>query len=187
MFHGSLNPTHKSSCWISAPSSWVFSFFTQVDMFRDSLAPVAAGTPKTVRDVFIQINTKIEFGKTMVSFQRLPWLNPSLPFYCGKNIDVTGTIDFSLPFLVCTPCQNLKMAFLCFYLWMRESGITNTLGLLICPVSDNNLVESSYIIHTTHFTSSLLRRAANAEDDSYGRWRSHKSCGIKMFQIEVNF
>lgn len=186
-FHRSLNPTPKSSCWISAPSSCVFSFCIQVDVFRDSLAPVTAGTPKTLGDVFIQINTKIEFGKTVVLFQKLPWLIPSLPFYCGKNIEVIGTVDFSLPFLICRSCQNLKMAFLCFYLWMRESGITNTLGLFICPVSDNNLVESSYIIHTAYFTSSLLRRAANAEDDSYGRWESHKSCGIKMFQIEVNF
>lgn len=76
VFHGSLTPTHKSSCWISAPSSWVFSFCIQVDVFRDSLAPIAAGTPKTLGDVFIQINTKIEFGKTVVLFQRLLWFTP---------------------------------------------------------------------------------------------------------------
>lgn len=80
------------------------------------MAPVTAGTPKTLRDVFNQINTKIEFGKTVVLFQKLPWLIPSLPFYCVKNIEVTGTIDFSLSFLEHRSCQNLKMAFLCLYL-----------------------------------------------------------------------
>lgn len=121
-FHLSLNPTPEFICRISAQSSWVFSFYVQVDVFRDSLAPVTAGTPKTLRDVFNQINTKIEFGKTVVLFQKLPWLIPSLPFYCVKNIEVTGTIDFSLSFLEHRSCQNLKMAFLCLYLWMRESG-----------------------------------------------------------------
>lgn len=81
-----------------------------------SVLSKALGTPNTLGNFFVQINIKIKVGRMVILFQRLVLLSWSLPFYCRKNIGVTGVIYFSSPFLVCISCLNVGMAFLCFYL-----------------------------------------------------------------------
>jgi hypothetical protein len=46
---------------------------------------------------------------------------------------------------------------------------------------------SHHRLCTPHIFSSLFRRAANAGDDSYRRWKSHKSWGLKIFPTAANF
>lgn len=114
-------------------------------------------------------------------------LNPTILLWTEYRSYWDNLLSSAIPSMYILPkCWDGISMFLS--LWMREWRITHTLWFPISPMSDdNNRVESSYIIPTTYFSPSLLRRAANAEDDSHRRWKIHKRCGIKLFQIEVNF
>lgn len=118
-------------------------------MFRDSLTPIAAGTPRTLGNFFYPNKYKdwVWWNSNFISKASMASLNPTILFW--KNTEVTGTIYCSPPFLACISCQDVQMAFLRFYLWMREGGITNTWWFFISPWAITTWL-SHHISHTQH-------------------------------------
>lgn len=117
MSHTSLNFSSKFSPWTREPLlELAHSMCRYMCLQTLSVLSKALRTPNTLGNLFIQINIKIEVGRMVILFQSLVLLSSSLPFYCRRNIGVTGAIYCSSPFLVCISYLNVGMAFLCFYL-----------------------------------------------------------------------